>query len=75
MLQRGIRLIGGLVKFVLHTCGIYLTLVLEQVDPMPYYDICTLHLEDEKVCSVAMAYVKSCMMNSIPVRIPAYCVK
>ncbi|XP_065216942.1 uncharacterized protein Apoltp isoform X2 [Planococcus citri] len=45
-----------------------------EVNPIPFYDICTLHLEDYKVCAAAMAYIQSCKMNSVPIRIPPYCV-
>lgn len=45
------------------------------MDPGPFYNICITRLDDKHVCSTGMAYVQSCSANSVPLRIPALCIR
>ncbi|KAK7070067.1 hypothetical protein SK128_012864, partial [Halocaridina rubra] len=48
-----------------------------QVDPSPYFYMCLVdyHGQDSDTCTSATAYMSACSANSIPVKIPVFCVQ
>lgn len=51
-----------------------------QVDSKPYHDMClvdynTQQPSERNTCTAAAAYMEACGINSIPIKIPSYCVQ